>query len=175
MKKSLLIFGISAALVACGGGADEASNDNAAEQTQEQSAPSYTDTEEPATKAEPTKEERIAPTEGARVYFINLEDGATVSSPVHIEMGVEGMGIKPANEIILGTGHHHILVNNENGFIPQGEIVPMNETNIHFGKGQTEHDLELAPGTYTISLQFANGFHESYGEPMSNTITITVE
>ena len=38
-----------------------------------------------------------------------------------------------------------------------------------------KYSMELAPGTYTISLQFANGFHESYGEPMSNTITITVE
>jgi len=46
---------------------------------------------------------------------------------------------------------------------------------MHFGKGQTETDLTLVPGKYTLTLQFANGAHQSYGEPMSKKIEVTVK
>jgi hypothetical protein len=124
---------------------------------------------------ETTMEQRTMVPEGARVFFVNLEDGATVKSPIHIEMGVEGMEVEPAGAVKEGYGHHHLIINNTQGFIERGEVVPMNETNIHFGKGQMEYDLELEPGEYALALQFANGFHESHGKQMSTTIFITVE
>ena len=107
------------------------------------------------------------------VFFVNLEDGQTVSSPVKVEMGVNGMEIKPAGEIIKGTGHHHIII--DGNWIKTGDVVPANKTHIHFGKGQTETSLELEPGQHTLTLQFANGAHQSFGEAWSKTITITVE
>ena len=107
------------------------------------------------------------------VFFLNLEDGQTVSSPVFVVFGVNGMKIKPAGEIVKGTGHHHIII--DGSWIKTGDVVPANETNIHFGKGQTETTLELAPGQHTLTLQFANGAHQSFGEEWSKTITITVE
>ena len=111
--------------------------------------------------------------EGARVYFRNLEDGAKVTSPVKVEMGVEGITIKPAGELVEGTGHHHIIINE--GPTPLGTVVGADATHIHFGQGQEETELELEPGEYTLTLQFADGFHRSYGEGMSTTIKITVE
>jgi hypothetical protein len=54
-------------------------------------------------------------------------------------------------------------------------VVGADATHIHFGKGQEETELELEPGEYTLTLQFADGFHRSYGEKMSTTIKITVE
>ncbi|MEM6488200.1 MAG: DUF4399 domain-containing protein, partial [Pseudomonadota bacterium] len=51
--------------------------------------------------------------EGARVYIINLNDGDTVTNPVTILFGVEGMGIAPAGIEFDGTGHHHLLINAE--------------------------------------------------------------
>ena len=107
------------------------------------------------------------------VFFVNLEDGQTVSSPVKVEMGVNGMEIKPAGEIIKGTGHHHIII--DGNWIKTGDVVPANKTHIHFGKGQTETSIELEPGQHTLTLQFANGAHQSFGEAWSKTITITVE
>ena len=166
MKKTLLIFGICAAMVACNEAPKE-ENTGAAE-------PAVEEMQEEEAPVELTKEERTTPPEGARVFFMDLENGATVSSPFMVAMGVEGMDILPAGEIVPGTGHHHILINNEEGFLERGEVVPMDEMNIHFGKGQMEHELYLEPGEYTISLQFGNGYHESYGKQMSKTIEIVV-
>ena len=115
----------------------------------------------------------MKPTEGAKVMFVEPADGAKVKSPVKVKMGVEGMEVKPAGELVEGAGHHHILVDAE--LVAFGTAVPADETHIHFGKGQTETELELAPGEHKLSLQFADGVHRSYGEQMSATITVTVE
>lgn len=114
-----------------------------------------------------------AETEKPRVFFKAPEDGATVSSPVFVDMGVVGMQIEPAGEVNEGFGHHHILVNQE--FWPDGEVIPASDTTIHFGKGQTNTSLELEPGEYTLSLQFANGVHASYGPDMAASIKVTVK
>jgi hypothetical protein len=110
--------------------------------------------------------------EGARVFFVNLENGAQVQSPFKVEMGMEGMQMNPAGEIIRGTGHHHILINKKH--MPMGETIPADEIHLHYGKAQTEAELDLAPGEYELTLQFANGFHQSYGEQMSAKINISV-
>lgn len=111
--------------------------------------------------------------EGARVFFANLKDGQTVTSPVTIEFGVEGMEVNPAGEIVKGTGHHHILIGEE--FTEKGVVVPADDHHIHFGDGSTSTILELEPGAYMLSLQFANGIHQSYGKQMSATVNIVVE
>ena len=49
--------------------------------------------------------------EGAVVYFVGLEDGATVTSPVTINFGLSGMGVAPAGTEKENTGHHHLLLN----------------------------------------------------------------
>lgn len=111
--------------------------------------------------------------EGAKVFFVSPQDGATVTSPVKIQMGVEGMEVQPAGKIQDGSGHHHIVIDADP--IAKGTLVPADEQHKHFGKGQTETELTLAPGQHTLQLQFANGVHLSYGEQMSSKITITVE
>ena len=35
----------------------------------------------------------------ARVYFEAPSDGATVSNPVHVKFGLEGMALKPAGDM----------------------------------------------------------------------------
>jgi hypothetical protein len=47
---------------------------------------------------------------GAKVYFVNLADGATVSSPVKVIFGLSGMGVSPAGTEKENTGHHHMLI-----------------------------------------------------------------
>jgi len=46
---------------------------------------------------------------------------------------------------------------------------------VHFGKGQTEAEVKLPPGNYKLTMQFADGFHLSYGKDMSATINIAVK
>ena len=109
----------------------------------------------------------------ASVFFQNLEDGDTLQSPIHVKMGVEGMEVEAAGAFKEGFGHHHIIVKCTH--ITEDSIVPADEKHIHFGKGQTNTDLELAAGNYCLTLQFADGFHKSYGEELSKTINIVVE
>lgn len=111
--------------------------------------------------------------EGMNVYFVNIEDGSTVSSPFTVEMGVNGMEVEPAGELSKNKGHHHLII--DGTFGPKGMVVPADSTHIHFGKGQTSTEVKLSPGVHTLTLQFADGFHRSYGEKMSASIQVTVE
>lgn len=120
--------------------------------------------------------------EGARVFFANVEDGATVSSPVTIEFGLEGMEVAPAGTEDPMTGHHHLLVDRPPlGEGPDGsdELVsglPADDNHVHFGKGQTEVTLELAPGAHTLQLVMGDHAHVPHDPPVvSDVITITVE
>jgi len=121
---------------------------------------------EPAEAPEPAKVER-------RVFFESPEDGATVKSPVKLKFGVEGMEVAPAGEVVAGTGHHHVIIDSK--YVDEGQPVPADDKHVHFGMGQTEAELELPPGEHTLTMQFADGAHVSYGEVMATTITITVE
>ena len=87
-------------------------------------------------------------------------------------MGVEGMGIEPAGELSYHKGHHHLLINDQS--IEKGKVVPADSTHVHYGKGQTEVEISLPPGSYTIRLQFADGFHQSYGAQMSTAVEVIV-
>ncbi len=108
-----------------------------------------------------------------KVFFLEPKDGGEITGPVKVVMGVEGMAVKPAGEVVEGTGHHHILINR--GFMAPGQVIPTDNTHRHFGKGQTETTLNLQPGDYTLTLQFADGLHRSYGEKFSATIKFKVK
>jgi hypothetical protein len=107
------------------------------------------------------------------VSFVEPANGATVSSPFKVKFAVTGMDIKPAGDMTANTGHHHLLVNATP--IKAGEVIPADEKHIHFGKGQTETELTLPPGNYTLTMQFANGLHQAYGPAMNKEIKITVK
>lgn len=109
----------------------------------------------------------------AKVFFANLADGDTVTSPFTVQFGIEGMEVEPAGEANEGKGHHHIIINGS--AITEGEVVPADSLNIHFGGGQTETELTLEPGTYSLTMQFADGYHRSYGEQLSATIQVNVQ
>jgi len=113
-------------------------------------------------------------TEG-RVFFSNLKDGEEIPSTFQVQFGLEGMALRNAGEDVMdkATGHHHVLINKE--AIPEGQPIPMDEQHLHFGKSQTEGELNLKPGKYTLTLQLADGAHRSYGKKWSSTIKITVK
>ena len=107
------------------------------------------------------------------VYFKWPKDNTSVSSPVFVDMGLEGMEIEPAGKVNIGFGHHHILINQN--YWPKGSVIPMSDSTLHYGQGQTDTTLDLPPGEYVLSLQFADGVHASYGQEMSSSIKIKVE
>ncbi len=123
-------------------------------------------------------QESPSPT-GSKVYFINLKDGDTVSSPVVVKFGLAGMGIAPAGlqgEATAGTGHHHLLINKELTGAALKDAIPMDDNHRHFGKGQTEATIALPAGTHTLQLVLADWTHIPHLPPvMSERIKITVK
>ena len=111
---------------------------------------------------------------GAKVVFKNLKNGVSVKSPFKVEMGTEGIKVDTAGPVIAGVGHHHLLIDAEDS-LAAGTMVPKDSTHLHFGKGQTETELKLAPGKHKLTLQFADGLHRSYGGKLAATITVDVK
>ena len=120
--------------------------------------------------------------DGAQVYFVNLEDGATVQGPVKVIFGLSGMGVAPAGTEAEHTGHHHLLVNrapfgegpDDGDMLEYGVFA--DDNHVHFGKGQTETMVELPAGQHTLQLLLGDHHHVPHATPvMSDVITITVE
>lgn len=110
------------------------------------------------------------------VYFINLKDGETVKSPVTVLFGLENYAIAPAGIDIPGTGHHHLLIDASLSDEDRLYSIPADDNHIHFGKGQTQTTLDLAPGTYSLQLVLGDANHVPFDPSIeSSTITITVE
>ena len=109
----------------------------------------------------------------SKVFFKNMQNGDTLVSPINLEMGVSNMIVKPAGPVQSGTGHHHVII--DGSFIKFGQIVPMDMQHLHYGKGDSVVEIALTPGLHTLTLQFANGMHMSYGEQFSNTINIYIK
>jgi hypothetical protein len=112
--------------------------------------------------------------ENASVYFIEPADGATLTGPVKVVMGLSNMGVAPAGADLANTGHHHILVN-VSELPPMDGPLPATDHFRHFGGGQTETTLELPAGTHTLQLLVGDHNHIPHDPPIiSERITITV-
>src|SRR5882757_6163987 len=121
-------------------------------------------------------QERTAPAPNAEVYIIAPQNGAKVHGPVTVRFGLKGMGIAPAGVKFDNTGHHHLLVDTDSSELKLDAPLPVTDKILHFGKGQTETTLTLAPGKHTLELLFADYRHLSFDPPLqSEKITITVD
>ncbi len=130
------------------------------------------------TKQAPKKQEKKAeapkpaPAPKGSVRFVMPPDGARVLTTVEVAFGVEGMHVVPAGDSPgdRTKGHHHVII--DGGPIPAGQPVPKDDKHIHFGKGQTTTQLTLTPGKHTLTMQFADAAHLSYGPTLSKTIEV---
>jgi hypothetical protein len=112
---------------------------------------------------------------GAEVYFESPADGATVKGPVTVRFGLKGMGVAPAGIKFDNTGHHHLLIDTDPP-ADLGSPLPASDHVVHFGKGQTETTISLAPGKHTLQLVLGDALHIPHDPPvMSKKITITVK
>jgi hypothetical protein len=111
---------------------------------------------------------------GSELYFINPQDGDSVSSPITVRFGLKGMGVAPAGIEKAKTGHHHLLIDTDPPVLSQP--IPKDAQHKHFGGGQTETVIELSPGTHTLQLLLGDHNHFPHDPPVkSKQISITVE
>ena len=117
---------------------------------------------------------RMPSADGAEVGFANLQDGDVVPPKFLVKFSIAGMGIAPAGVQIDNTGHHHLLIDIDP--LPDlDQPLPATDRIIHFGKGQSETELELAEGKHRLQLVLADYRHLPHDPPvLSEPITITV-
>jgi hypothetical protein len=111
----------------------------------------------------------------AKAYFISPVDGATVNKTFTIQFGLSGIGVAPAGIEKANTGHHHLLINVDE--LPDlTKPLPASEQVRHFGGGQTETEVTLEPGVYSLQLVLGNHLHVPHSPPvLSEKITVTVK
>ena len=108
------------------------------------------------------------------LYFISPKDGETLASPLTVRFGLRGMGVAPAGLAMENTGHHHLLIDTEPPALDMP--IPADANHVHFGKGQTEAQVTLAPGKHTLQLLLADHLHIPHDPPvMSKPITVIVK
>ncbi len=114
--------------------------------------------------------------ENAQVYFITPDNGETLDPTFEVKFGLEGMGVAPAGVDIKNTGHHHLLI--DRAELPDlDQSLPAGDDTVrHFGGGQTQTELTLAPGDHTLQLVLGNYAHVPHDQPVvSEPITVTVK
>ena len=110
-----------------------------------------------------------------KLFFITPLNGEQVISPVTIKFGITGMNILPAGVNKPMSGHHHLLINVKK--LPNmNSPIPADNNHLHFGKGQTEVQLNLPSGRHTLQLLFGDYMHIPHEKPLiSDKIEIIVK
>ena len=112
---------------------------------------------------------------GAEVYIISPKDGAVVNGSFKVQFGLKGMGVAPAGVDVPETGHHHLLIDVKDQ-PDMNAPLPTTDNIRHFGKGQTETELNLTPGQHTLQLLVGDKNHVPLNPVVeSQKITITVK
>jgi len=108
---------------------------------------------------------------GAKVFIESPADGATVPLTFTVRFGVANMTIVRAGVDAPNSGHHHLLV--DAPLPPLDEPIPSDENHLHFGGGQTEATITLAPGRHTLQLLLGDANHVPHDPPVySAPITV---
>ena len=131
------------------------------------------------------KDEKSEAQNNARVFFKSPADGATVPTTFKVEFGLAGMELAPGGTEgdNKNKGHHHLIINEGHiaGDPPEvfkhGQTLPGDRGDRlkHYGAMQEKDEITLPPGKYTLTLQFADGNHRSYGKQMRASIKVTVK
>ncbi|SDT47381.1 DUF4399 domain-containing protein [Bradyrhizobium canariense] len=109
------------------------------------------------------------------LYFISPHDGATIKGGFWCRFGLRNMGVTHAGDNFQNSGHHHLLVDVNEPIDPK-EPIAQDKSHLHFGAGQTEAYIELAPGKHTLQLVLGDAQHYPFNPPVvSNKITVRIK
>ncbi|WP_240648242.1 DUF4399 domain-containing protein [Pararobbsia silviterrae] len=128
-----------------------------------------------ASPAPPTHVAGATPSpSNALCYIIWPPDGAVISGgKLWVRMGLRNMGVCPKGFNVPNTGHHHLIVDTD--LPPFDQEIPSDRQHLHYGAGQTDARLELAPGKHTLQLLLGDANHRPHDPPVySKKITVLV-
>jgi Domain of unknown function (DUF4399) len=110
----------------------------------------------------------------AYLYIIWPTDGTRVKSPFWCRFGLRNMGVTQAGNKTPNTGHHHLLIDVDEKLDLDAPI-PSDKHHLHFGRGQTEAQIDLPPGPHTLQLVLGDAEHKLFDPPVvSRKIRIIV-
>ncbi|UVE51453.1 DUF4399 domain-containing protein [Haloferax larsenii] len=92
------------------------------------------------------------------------------STSVQWNATADGVTIEQSGAVSKGAGHYHVIVDTDP--VTPGEVIPSDDSHIHYGSGQTDGVLELEPGDYTLHLQVGDGKHKAMD--LVETVEVTV-
>ena len=119
-----------------------------------------------------------APVKKPRVFFIEPKNGATLTSPVKMKFGSEGVEIAavPPGDITTtrpGVAHYHVGI--DQNCLPAGKnIVKGTPSWVHFGDGKDVFESQLTPGKHKLALQLGDDLHNTM-PGTCQVITVTVK
>jgi hypothetical protein len=109
----------------------------------------------------------------AKVFFIDLTDGAKLPLKSTIKFGISGMEVAPAGTDKANSGHHHLIVDAPLPALDRE--IPSDLNHIHFGRGQTSAEVTLTPGEHTLQLLLGDHQHVPHDPPVaSNAVRVSV-
>lgn len=153
---TLLVVALALVAFGCGGGAED----------------EHAEMDHSAMDHDAMEAESDAP----RIFFSDLNDGDTVTSPLNLTLGAENFIIEAVGDGVVkeGAGHFHVGVNEH--CLPPGEIIPPGTPNwIHFGDGSSVIEIQLEPGLTHLSLQIGDGEHRILDAPgLCQMVTVEV-
>ena len=100
-----------------------------------------------------------------RVFFIEPKNNASVTSPVHMKFGSQGVqiGAVPPGDVTTarpGIAHYHVGIDQD--CLPPGKnIVKGTPSWVHFGDGKDTFDSQLTPGKHKLALQLGDDLHNT--------------
>lgn len=96
----------------------------------------------------------------AEIVIESPKEGEKLKSPVIVKFAAKGVEIVPAGEDKGEqlSGHYHLIVN---GDLPDLDK-PLGTEVIHYGKGQTQTELELEPGQHSLQLILGDKVHKPH-------------
>jgi hypothetical protein len=111
----------------------------------------------------------------ALLYFVWPQNGATIKGGFWCRFGLRNMGVTHAGDDFQNTGHHHLLIDVGEALDPN-EPIPQDKSHLHFGSGQTETRIELAPGKHTLQLVLGDAKHYPFSPPIvSDKISVRIK
>ena len=111
---------------------------------------------------------RTAAPSDAKVFFIDLAEGAKLTATSVIKFGISGMDIAPAGTEKPNTGHHHLLIDTPLPALDRE--IPSDLNHIHFGRGQTSAEVTLTPGEHSLQLLLGDHQHVPHDPPVASQV-----
>ncbi len=106
--------------------------------------------------------------EGAKIYFTDLKDGATVNSRFTVHFAAENIEVTPTDKPKPDSGHFHIIIDNP---LPPPDVpIPNDPDHLHFGRGQTEAEIILSAGDHTLQLLMGDEHHMQHIPPVVSAL-----